>query len=125
MKTQGKPRFLKADFWTAERDCDRLSRHMRTSTFLLVRRALQTRQGKSWTPFSCLQLPRMMYIIMVPLAGDSRDMRFGLRILSARCGQAWSLIGEMNVMAKNYVVAVDGAISVAPFHYAYAAQTFL
>jgi hypothetical protein len=67
----------------------------------------------------------MMYIIMVPLAGDSRDMRFGLRILSARCGQAWSLIGEMNVMAKNYVVAVDGAISVAPFHYAYAAQTFL
>ena len=58
----------------------------------------------------------MMYIIMVALAGDSHDMRFGLRILSARRGQARTLIGEMNVMAKNYVVAVDGAISVAPFH---------
>jgi hypothetical protein len=57
----------------------------------------------------------MMYIIMVPLAGDSRDMRFGPRILSARRGQARPLIGEMNVMAKNYVVAVDGAISAAPF----------
>ena len=53
---------------------------------------------------------------MVALAGDSHDMRFGLRILSARRGQARTLIGEMNVMAKNYVVAVDGAISVAPFH---------
>ena len=58
----------------------------------------------------------MMYIIMVPLAGDSRDIRFGLRILSARGGQARPLIGEMNVKAKNYVVAVDGGISVAPFH---------
>lgn len=47
---------------------------------------------------------------------DSRDMRFGLRILSARRGQARTLIGEMKVMAKNYVVAVDGAFSVAPFH---------